>query len=328
MLDPDHLDIADFSALGTRPCLVVEAAHFRRGQVPIQSVVIGLDVAGQLPVVDPADFDLLLTGANDPPAPWVGVRDCGAWAQRLAGRVAAVPVAATILCRTLRMVVHLGFDDGLMVESLAYSTLLGGSEFRRWLSRRPTQPMPAQYRADPVWAAREGDILTLTLDHPDGRNAMTAFMRDALYTALANALADPSAPKVRLLATGRCFSTGGALAEFGTASDLAQAHIVRTLHANARLCHLLGDRLEVRFQGAAIGSGVEIPAAAGRRIATPDAWFQLPELGMGLIPGAGGTVSLSRAIGRHRTAWMVLSGARVGVTQAQQWGLVQRVVPE
>lgn len=327
MFDPDPLDIADFSALGSRPCLVVEAGRFRRGKVPIQSVVIGIDEGGDLPNVDPADFDVLLTSADDPPAPWVAT-ECNQEADTLAARVASFPMAATLLCQTLRIVEQLGFDDGLTVESLAYSTLLGGAEFRGWLSRRPPTAMPLAHTGEPVRVVREGEILTLILDHPDGRNAMTAALRDALYTALANALADPSAPQVQLRAAGRCFSTGGALAEFGTASDLAQAHIVRTLHANVRLCHLLGDRLQVLFHGAAIGSGLEVPAAAGRRVATADAWFQLPELGMGLIPGAGGTVSLSRAIGRHRTAWMVLSGAKVRTARALQWGLVQRVVPE
>jgi enoyl-CoA hydratase/carnithine racemase len=49
---------------------------------------------------------------------------------------------------------------------------------------------------------------------------------------------------------------------------------------------------------------------------------------MGLIPGAGGTVSVARAIGRHRTAWMVLSGARINVARALEWGLVHQVLPQ
>lgn len=325
MIDP--LDIAEFSALGARPCLVVDAARFRRGPVPIQSVVIGVDAGGAVPAIDPGDFDLLLTGAADPPAPWVGVASCMAAAERLAGQVASNAMAATILCQTLRLVERLSFNDGLTVESLAYSTLLGGEAFRTWLAGRVPQPIPPPPAGERVRVARDGDLLTLTLDDPAGRNAMSAAMRDALYTALANALADPGRPRVRLTASGRCFSTGGDLAEFGTARDLAAAHVVRTLHANARLCHELGERLEVLFNGGAIGSGLEVPAASARRVARAGAWFQLPELRMGLIPGAGGTVSLSRAIGRHRTAWMVLSGARLTAGRALAWGLIHRVLP-
>jgi enoyl-CoA hydratase/carnithine racemase len=70
-----------------------------------------------------------------------------------------------------------------------------------------------------------------------------------------------------------------------------------------------------------------VPAFAGTVIADPGSWFRLPELGMGLIPGAGGTVSLPRRIGRWRTAWMGLTGARVTAAQALEWGLVDSVAP-
>jgi enoyl-CoA hydratase/carnithine racemase len=81
----------------------------------------------------------------------------------------------------------------------------------------------------------------------------------------------------------------------------------------------------VRVHGACIGSGIEFPAFASRIEATPDAWFQLPELRYGLIPGAGGCVSVSRRIGRQRSAWMVLSGARVDARTALDWGLVDAI---
>jgi enoyl-CoA hydratase/carnithine racemase len=99
------------------------------------------------------------------------------------------------------------------------------------------------------------------------------------------------------------------------------------LHNCARLLHDLGERASVHLHGACIGAGLEIPAAAQRRIATPDAWFQLPELRMGLIPGAGGTVFVPRAIGRHRTAWLVLSGKRITAKQALLLGLIHAIAP-
>jgi enoyl-CoA hydratase/carnithine racemase len=174
---------------------------------------------------------------------------------------------------------------------------------------------------------RHDDSVTLTLTDPHTTNAMTAQMRDLLYEALANAIEDPTSPSVMVRGEGRCFSTGGDLPEFGTATDLAMAHALRTARSCAALLHRLGERAAVRLHGACIGSGIEIAAAASRRIAAQGTFFQLPELKMGLIPGAGGTVSIPRAIGRHRTLWLVLSGARLGAAKALAWGLIDEIEP-
>ena len=323
MTGPDHLDADRLSAPGGEPVLLVEAAAWRRPEVPVQAVVIGVDRDGALPAVVADDFDLLLTTAPEAPRPWVSI-DSAAQAERLADAARENPLTATIAARVLRLTAKLDFDDALTVESLAYSALLGGTEFARWRSRTDgDQPVPAPVA--PVLIERDGERITLTLDDPAHRNAMSAAMRDALYEALANALDDPGRPEVLLRGAGRCFSTGGALAEFGTARDLAEAHAVRTLHSCARALDALGERATVYLHGACVGSGIEVPAAAHRRIAAPDAWFQLPELTMGLIPGAGGTVTVARAIGRHRTLWMLLSGKRIGAAQALDWGLVHAV---
>ncbi|HRD62678.1 MAG TPA: enoyl-CoA hydratase/isomerase family protein, partial [Nocardioides sp.] len=77
--------------------------------------------------------------------------------------------------------------------------------------------------------------------------------------------------------------------------------------------------------GACIGAGIEIPAFAETVVATPDAWFRLPELSMGLVPGAGGTVSIPRRIGRWRTAWLLLTGRDLAAATALEWGLVDVV---
>ena len=156
---------------------------------------------------------------------------------------------------------------------------------------------------------------------------MTAAMRDALYEALVNVLEDPSLPRLILKGDGRCFSSGGALAEFGSTGDLAAAHVIRTPRSCARLLPLLGPRAEVHLHGACIGAGIEVPAAAARRRAAPDLLVQLPELRMGLIPGAGGTVTLARTVGRHRLFWLTLGAFRLGAAQARDWGLIHAVEP-
>ena len=292
------------------------------------AIHLAVDRTGALAMGDLARFDAALSVAAYPPAPWVGIAAVrlDAHLALLADAVAVSPVSALVLARVLRIGERLGSEAALEVESLAYSTLLGGAEFQCWRLANPAGAMPS-VPADPVRYARDGDTVTLTLASPATRNAMSATMRDALYAALASVLEDPSRPSLILRGEGRSFSTGGELAEFGSSDDLATAHLIRTRRSAARLLHRLGDRTEVRLHGACIGSGIEIAAAAARRVATPDTIFQLPELRMGLIPGAGGTVTLARAIGRQRTAWLALTGRRIGAARARDWGLIHDIVP-
>jgi hypothetical protein len=314
-----------YSPLNGSPIVFVDAVE---PLIAEGAVLIALDRQGRLPPLDPGLYDAMMTTHPDAPWPWVSVDPARFDAQLgIIGQTAEnCPIATAILSRLLRLSENLDFETALELESLAYSTLLGGSEFRRWLKSRPNEAVAAHDRAL-VRTEREGDLAIVTLASPNTRNAMTASMRDALYEALVNVLEDPSEPRLLLRAEGKCFSTGGHLAEFGTARDLAQAHVIRTQRSCARILHRLGDRSQVRLAGACIGSGIEVPAAAARRIAAPDLIVQLPELAMGLIPGAGGTATVARAIGRHRLLWLALGAFRIGAGQARSWGLVHVVEP-
>jgi enoyl-CoA hydratase/carnithine racemase len=172
---------------------------------------------------------------------------------------------------------------------------------------------------------REGGRLVVTLDRPERRNAFSASMRDALAEALAVAVCDPSVEEVVLRGAGPAFCSGGDLDEFGTLQDPATAHAVRSTRSVARLLAACAERVRAEVHGACVGAGVELPAFATRVVAAPDATFELPELSMGLVPGSGGTVSLPRRIGRQRTAWLALSGARIDAEAALAWGLVDEV---
>ncbi len=83
----------------------------------------------------------------------------------------------------------------------------------------------------------------------------------------------------------------------------------------------------VGLHGACLGAGIELPAFAGRVVAADDARLGLPELDLGLVPGAGGTVSLPARIGRHRTLRLLLMGGTISAPVALEWGLVDEVVP-
>jgi len=111
---------------------------------------------------------------------------------------------------------------------------------------------------------------------------------------------------------GESFCSGGDLDEFGSLSNPAEAHAIRTTRSPALLAARLAGRLRVEVHGACLGAGIELPAFADRVVAEEGAYFQLPEVALGLVPGAGGTVSLPRRIGRQRTAWFGLSGQRLG----------------
>jgi enoyl-CoA hydratase/carnithine racemase len=98
------------------------------------------------------------------------------------------------------------------------------------------------------------------------------------------------------------------------------------MRSPARALAAASTRTTVTVQGACYGAGVELPAFARRVVARADATFTLPEVGLGLIPGAGGTVSIPRRIGRQRAAWLMLTRRTIDVATALDWGLVDDVI--
>jgi enoyl-CoA hydratase/carnithine racemase len=217
----------------------------------------------------------------------------------------------------------------VLTESLAYSTLQAGPEFARWLDERGPARLPEI--ADPVRARRDGDILYVSFNRPQRHNAFSTDARAALLEALAVAQLDPSVTGIVLSGNGPSFCSGGDLAEFGTFADPASAHLARTRHSPAlaldALTARLGRACRARVHGRVLGSGLEMAAFCGWVEAAQDSVCGLPELSLGLIPGAGGTVSVTRRIGRWRTAYLVLSGRTVDADTALAWGLVDAVTP-
>ncbi|MGB8406713.1 MAG: enoyl-CoA hydratase/isomerase family protein, partial [Mycobacterium sp.] len=212
-------------------------------------------------------------------------------------------------------------------ESLAYSTLQSGAEFGRWLAQRGPASLPAT--PDPVVAHRDGDTLHVSFNRPQRHNAFTTDARAALLEALEVARVDPSVTAVVLTGNGKSFCSGGDLAEFGTFDDPASAHLARTRHSPAlvldEITGRLGAACRAVVHGQVLGSGLEMAAFCGHVSAHPDAVLGLPELALGLIPGAGGTVSITRRIGRWRAAYLVLSGATLDAVTALDWGLVDSI---
>jgi enoyl-CoA hydratase/carnithine racemase len=246
-------------------------------------------------------------------------------AETIAAQVLAAPLSAAVIVQLLRLLPSLSLAEGLTAESMAYAVLQGSAEHRSWLSAQPKVAARAPGR---VVTDLAGEHLTITLDNPVNSNAIDRDMRDQLAEALELAALDPAIARVSLRGNGRTFSLGAELAEFGTTVDPATAHDIRARTLPAQSALRCANRLDAHVQGGCVGSGLELAAYAGRLTASPDAWFQLPELAMGILPGAGGCVSLVRRIGRQRTALMILSGRRLSARHALAWGLIDAIVDE
>jgi enoyl-CoA hydratase/carnithine racemase len=314
--------------LGGAGLTVVELEAGRAGEPPAGQGVVRLGVhrAGPLPEAGLEPFDILLTAQAQAPRPWVAIApdELDQAILRLRNAVAAQPVAAAVAAQLLRVTQSLSFEQALAMESLGYSMLLASDGYRTWRAANPV----ARRRADDkprVALSEEAGALSIRMERPRARNAVDAKMRDALYEAFEFAALDPDRRPVVLSGAGSCFSVGGDLAEFGTYRDAGRSHLVRVLRLPAGLIWRIRDRVTAKVHRACVGAGVEMPAAAGRVVAAPNAWFRLPEVGMGLIPGAGGTATIPRRIGRRRACYMALSGLDIDAATALDWGLVDAV---
>ena len=194
------------------------------------------------------------------------------------------PIASMTLAGLLRHNERVSTEDALLAESLAYSTLQHGAEFQSWLASRPYRRMPPDPEP-PVLIDRVNDELHITLNRPHRRNAYSSDLRDALCEALYLVADDPGIAKAILRGAGVCFSAGGDLDEFGEGVDAGRAHASRLTRSAGAALHALRDRVEARLHGACIGAGIELPAFVSHVVAQENAFFQLPEVSMGLVPG-------------------------------------------
>ena len=270
-------------------------------------VLVGVAASG---VVAAAGLDLLVAGDE---------------IDGIAHACAATPQAATTLVQLLRVTETLPVAAAVAAESFAYSTLLGGAGVR--VLAAPRNPPAHRPGHDPAVVVSDVDgTITVTLHRPEVRNVYDAVIRDTLVDVLRSLgrLDDP--PAIVLRGDGTAFCSGGDLSEFGRNDDLARGTSSARRGRRDRCCTRSRQRITARVHGACVGAGVELPAFCGRVEAAADATFRLPEVEMGLIPGAGGTVSLPRRIGRQRTAWLALSGESIDVVRAHEWRLVDTVV--
>ncbi|MCF1709525.1 enoyl-CoA hydratase-related protein [Tabrizicola sp. J26] len=175
--------------------------------------------------------------------------------------------------------------------------------------------------ADVVRLTRDGGVAVLEIDRPPV-NAFGQALRGGLEALLTIALADPGIHAVVIASEGRHFSGGADIREFGLPADPA----VPSMSAICDRVELAGKPVIAAIQGSALGAGLELALACHLRIAGPQARFGLPEVGLGLCPGAGGTQRLPRLIGAQAALRLMLTGRAIGPAEAQSLGLIDGVV--
>jgi enoyl-CoA hydratase/carnithine racemase len=332
--------------------VIASAARLVAAAVPVTAGVLeGPPTKALAPLIEAATLTLTAANARQPdnasasPARGqravdhleralvrVGDVGCGLGeaVDRLQAAVDQSPQAAVTCGQLVRQTMALaprpgaGTTSGLAAEAAAYSLLLGGREFARWLAERGASRR-RQPPADPIRVTRQDGTVVITLDDPGRRNAFSAPLREALLEAVLLAEADDTIESVELRGAGPAFCAGGDLDEFGTAEDLVAAYMVRLARAPWRVIDRIASKVTVYAHGPCVGAGTEITAYAGRVLAAPDTFFELPEVRMGLVPGAGGSVSVPRRIGRWRAAWLMLTGCRLPAPAALRWGLADEI---
>jgi 3-hydroxyacyl-CoA dehydrogenase len=167
----------------------------------------------------------------------------------------------------------------------------------------------------------DGDIAVITLNSPPV-NALSANVREGLFEGFKAATADPAAKAIVLICEGRTFIAGADITEFGGASRGPSLFDVQEMMENAP------KPVIAAIHGTALGGGLEVALVAHYRVAVPSARLGLPEVNLGLLPGAGGTQRLPRVAGPEKALEMMTSGRHAPASEALAMGLVDELAEE
>ncbi len=167
----------------------------------------------------------------------------------------------------------------------------------------------------------DGDIAVLTLNSPPV-NALSAPVREGIHTGVAKTLADKNIKALVLICEGKTFIAGADISEFGKAPKGPSLLDALDAIENASI------PVVAAIHGTALGGGLEVALTCHYRVAVPSAKCGLPEVKLGLLPGAGGTQRLPRIVGAERALEMVTSGEHVSAKWAAEVGLVDALVDE
>ncbi len=169
---------------------------------------------------------------------------------------------------------------------------------------------------------RDGEVLVIVSDNPPV-NALGAAVRDGLVAAMDEALANDDVKTVVIRCDGRTFFAGADITEFGNpkAGSVDLNTVINTIESSPK-------PVVAAIHGTALGGGLEVALGCHYRVAVPSAKLGLPEVKLGLIPGAGGTQRLPRVVGVEAALPMVTSGDPIPAKLAASIGLVDKLVGE
>jgi enoyl-CoA hydratase len=185
---------------------------------------------------------------------------------------------------------------------------------------------PAVAPASAVPSATLDGVALVTIDRPEALNALSFDLLDQLVDATAALDADPSCRAIVITGEGsRAFAAGADIREL-SGQTAASLHEGGRFDAWDRLAEV-GLPMIAAVRGVALGGGCELAMLCDMIVASEDAAFGQPEIRIGVMPGAGGTQRLTRAIGKARAMELVLTGAPIDASTAARYGLVNRVVP-
>ena len=167
----------------------------------------------------------------------------------------------------------------------------------------------------------DGDVAVITLNSPPV-NALSANVREGLFEGFKAATTDPAAKAIVLICEGRTFIAGADITEFGGASRGPSLFDVQEMMENSP------KPVVAAIHGTALGGGLEVALVAHYRVAVPSARLGLPEVNLGLLPGAGGTQRLPRVAGPEKALEMMTSGRHAPASEALAMGLVDELAEE
>jgi 3-hydroxyacyl-CoA dehydrogenase len=171
----------------------------------------------------------------------------------------------------------------------------------------------------PVTWRRDGDVAVISVENPPV-NALSRAVRAGLLAALQAANADPQVRALLIRCAGRTFIAGADISEFARPPEAPLLpEVVQAIEDSAK-------PVVVALHGTALGGGFEVALAAHWRVALADAKVGLPEVKLGIIPGAGGTQRLPRLIGVPHALEMITGGEPIAAPQAQAWGAIDEIV--
>ncbi len=172
-------------------------------------------------------------------------------------------------------------------------------------------------------------VAIITLNRPKAMNALTSHMLSELKTALEKIESDRKVRALVLTGGEKVFAAGFDIKEISTLKTPADAKgMLANIHQSYDKLASLKIPVIAAASGLTFGGGFELALACDFRIASDTAKFGLPEINLGLIPGAGGTQRLPRIIGIGRASEMLFSGAPVSAHRALEMGLVNDVIPK